>query len=53
MMFGLAFGLGGLGAAGLGALADQTSIGLVFQLCAFLPVLGLLAGLLPQTKAES
>ncbi len=37
LMFGLAFGLGGLGAAGLGSLADATSIVTVFHLCAFLP----------------
>ncbi len=48
MMFGLAFGLGGLGAAGLGVLADHTSVALVFQLCAFLPALGVLAGFLPR-----
>jgi FSR family fosmidomycin resistance protein-like MFS transporter len=48
LMFGLAFGLGGLGAAGLGVLADHTSIALVFRLCAFLPVLGLLAAFLPK-----
>ena len=48
LMFGLAFGLGGLGAAALGVLADRTSIDLVFQLCAFLPVIGLLAGFLPR-----
>ncbi len=47
LMFGLAFGLGGLGAAGLGQLADLTSIGVVFNLCAFLPVLGMFAVLLP------
>jgi FSR family fosmidomycin resistance protein-like MFS transporter len=47
LMFGLAFGLGGLGAAGLGQLADWTSITLVFNLCAALPVLGMLAVLLP------
>ncbi len=52
LMFGLAFGLGGLGAAGLGMLADKTSIGLVFQVCAFLPALGLLAGFLPAVEAE-
>ena len=52
LMFGLAFGLGGLGAAGLGVLADRTSIGLVFQVCAFLPALGLLAGLLPAVEGE-
>jgi FSR family fosmidomycin resistance protein-like MFS transporter len=50
LMFGLAFGLGGLGAAGLGMLADHTSIGLVFRLCAFLPVLGLLAAFLPKIE---
>ncbi len=47
LMFGLAFGLGGLGAAGLGQLADWTSITLVFNVCAMLPVLGMLAVLLP------
>jgi FSR family fosmidomycin resistance protein-like MFS transporter len=47
LMFGLAFGLGGLGAAGLGQLADWTSIRLVFNVCAALPVLGMLAVLLP------
>ena len=47
LMFGLAFGLGGLGAAGLGQLADWTSITLVFNVCAALPVLGMLAVLLP------
>jgi FSR family fosmidomycin resistance protein-like MFS transporter len=50
LMFGLAFGLGGLGAAGLGMLADHTSISLVFDLCAFLPMLGLLAGFLPKIQ---
>ncbi len=50
LMFGLAFGLGGLGAAGLGMLADRTSISLVFDLCAFLPMLGLLAGFLPRVE---
>jgi MFS transporter, FSR family, fosmidomycin resistance protein len=47
IFFGLAFGLGGVGAAALGALADATSIRFVFQVCAFLPALGLLAALLP------
>jgi FSR family fosmidomycin resistance protein-like MFS transporter len=47
LMFGLAFGLGGLGAAGLGVLADAHGIETVFRICAFLPALGLLAGLLP------
>jgi FSR family fosmidomycin resistance protein-like MFS transporter len=46
--FGLAFGLGAIGAAVLGALADVTSIQHVFFLCSFLPALGLLAGFLPR-----
>lgn len=46
--FGLAFGLGAIGAAALGALADATSITYVFGLCAFLPAIGLLAGFLPK-----
>ena len=53
LMFGLAFRLGGVGAAALGMLADRTSIGLVFQLCAFLPALGLLAGFLPKVGRTS
>jgi FSR family fosmidomycin resistance protein-like MFS transporter len=52
LFFGLAFGLGGIGAAVLGVLADATSIRYVFQLCAFLPVIGLLAWLLPHLKTE-
>lgn len=47
MFFGLAFGLGGLGAALLGALADQIGIEAVYRLCAFLPALGLAAVFLP------
>jgi FSR family fosmidomycin resistance protein-like MFS transporter len=47
LAFGLAFGLGGIGAALLGRLADLTSLSLVFQLCAFLPAIGLLAVFLP------
>jgi FSR family fosmidomycin resistance protein-like MFS transporter len=47
LMFGLAFGFGGLGAALLGDLADKTSIGTVFLVCSFLPALGLLAAFLP------
>ena len=47
LFFGLAFGLGGLGAASLGVLADHTSVEFVFALCAFLPVIGVLAVLLP------
>ncbi len=47
LFFGLAFGMGGIGAAVLGRLADHTSIRHVFRLCAFLPLLGLLTGFLP------
>ena len=50
LFFGLAFGLAGLGAAVLGVVADMTSIDFVFQLCSFLPALGLLAFLLPRTR---
>jgi FSR family fosmidomycin resistance protein-like MFS transporter len=53
LFFGLAFGLGGIGAALLGQLADATSIQYVFKLCSFLPALGLLAALLPHIDASS
>ena len=47
LFFGFAFGAGGIGAALLGGLADWTSISFVYQVCAFLPALGLLTWLLP------
>src|SRR6267142_796364 len=47
MFFGLSFGLAGVGAAALGWLADATSIDYVYQVCAFLPLIGLLTALLP------
>jgi FSR family fosmidomycin resistance protein-like MFS transporter len=50
LFFGLAFGLGGLGAALLGQLADATSIERVYQICAFLPLLGLFAAFLPNIE---
>jgi FSR family fosmidomycin resistance protein-like MFS transporter len=50
LFFGFSFGMGGLGAALLGKLADLTSIGFVFQVCAFLPVLGLLTAFLPNLE---
>ncbi len=53
LMFGLAFGLGGIGAAVLGQLADATSIRVVYEVCSFLPALGLLAALLPETRTPS
>jgi FSR family fosmidomycin resistance protein-like MFS transporter len=49
LFFGLAFGMGGLGSAVLGNLADHTSINFVFKVCAFLPLLGIVTGLLPKT----
>jgi FSR family fosmidomycin resistance protein-like MFS transporter len=52
LFFGFAFGISGLAAAALGALADRTSIELVFQLCAFLPLIGLLTALLPKEEAQ-
>lgn len=52
LFFGLAFGLGAIGAALLGELADATSIRFVFQACSFLPLIGLLAGFLPNLRAR-
>ena len=55
LFFGLAFGMGGVGAAVLGGLADRTSIDFVYRVCSFLPVIGLLAAFLPnleQSKAR-
>ena len=48
VFFGVAFGIGGLGAAVLGRVADHTGIAFVYHLCAFLPALGLLAVFLPK-----
>jgi MFS transporter, FSR family, fosmidomycin resistance protein len=53
LFFGLAFGAGGIGAAWLGALADATSLEYVYRLCAFLPLIGLLAALLPDVERKS
>jgi FSR family fosmidomycin resistance protein-like MFS transporter len=50
VFFGVAFGVGGLGAAALGKLADHTSITFVYQVCSFLPAIGLLAVFLPKMK---
>jgi MFS transporter, FSR family, fosmidomycin resistance protein len=50
LFFGFAFGLGGLGAALLGQLADLTSITFVYRVCAFLPALGLFTALLPNME---
>ncbi|MEN9403507.1 MAG: hypothetical protein RL091_2210 [Verrucomicrobiota bacterium] len=50
LFFGLAFGVAGIGSALLGVMADHTSIRFVFQVCAFLPLLGLLTGFLPEVE---
>jgi MFS transporter, FSR family, fosmidomycin resistance protein len=48
VFFGVAFGIGGLGAAVLGKVADQMGMSFVYQVCAFLPAIGLLAVFLPK-----
>ena len=48
VFFGVAFGIGGLGAAVLGKLADHTGIAFVYHVCAFLPAIGLFAVFLPK-----
>ncbi|HEX2862056.1 MAG TPA: MFS transporter [Lacunisphaera sp.] len=50
LFFGLAFGVAGVGSALLGWLADHTSIGFVFKVCAYLPLLGLLTAFLPEVE---
>ena len=50
LFFGFAFGMGGIGAAVLGAVADREGIAFVYQICAFLPALGLLTALLPDLR---
>lgn len=52
LFFGVAFGMGGIGAAALGEIADMTSIRFMFQLVAFLPVLGLLTAFLPNIEPK-
>ena len=50
LFFGFSFGMGGLGAALLGWLADRTSIETVYRVCAFLPAIGMLAAWLPKVE---
>ncbi len=50
LMFGFSFGVAGVAAAALGHLADVTSVTTVYRLCAFLPILGVLAVLLPDLR---
>jgi FSR family fosmidomycin resistance protein-like MFS transporter len=52
LFFGFAFGLSGIGAAILGRLADRTNVEFVFLVCSFLPLLGLLAALLPNLRVR-
>jgi len=50
LFFGLAFGMGGIGAALLGKLADLTDINFVYRVCSFLPVIGILTAFLPNLE---
>ncbi|MDR3373581.1 MAG: MFS transporter [Ancalomicrobiaceae bacterium] len=52
LFFGFAFGMGGIGAAVLGIIADHTSIGFVYSICSVLPAIGLLAALLPDVRSQ-
>lgn len=52
LFFGFIFGVGGIAAAGLGSLADQWGIESVYRICAFLPLIGLAAALLPNLQSE-
>jgi FSR family fosmidomycin resistance protein-like MFS transporter len=52
LFFGFAFGMGGVGAAVLGEVADATSITFVYRVCAFLPVIGLLTAFLPDIEKK-
>lgn len=52
LFFGLAFGMGGIGSAILGWLADKTSIEHVFNICAYLPLIGIATGLLPNIERQ-
>ncbi len=53
VFFGLMFGLGGLGSAFFGWLADKTSVEYIFQVSAYLPLMGIIAGLLPNTQEKA
>jgi FSR family fosmidomycin resistance protein-like MFS transporter len=50
LFYGFSFGLGGIGAAVLGVLADRFGITFVYRVCAFLPLLGLFAAFLPDVR---
>ena len=53
LFFGFAFGMGGIGAAVLGELADLTSIEFVYKVCSFLPLIGLLTAFLPEVEGRA
>ena len=50
LFFGLAFGMGGIGAAVLGGLADRHGVEFVYRVCAFLPLLGVITAFLPDIE---
>lgn len=52
LFFGFAFGLAGIGAAAMGRIADATSVEFVFQLCSYLPAIGLVTWLLPNFERK-
>jgi FSR family fosmidomycin resistance protein-like MFS transporter len=53
LFFGLAFGMGGIGAAVLGELADRYGVEFVYRICAFLPLLGIVAAFLPEMEQRA
>lgn len=52
LFFGFAFGMGGIGSAVLGWIADSTSIAYVFSICAYLPLIGIITGFLPNIEGS-
>ena len=53
LFFGFAFGMAGIGSAVLGGIADRTSIEYVYQICAFMPLIGLITAFLPNIKTKA
>jgi FSR family fosmidomycin resistance protein-like MFS transporter len=53
LFFGFSFGMGGLGAAVLGKVADMYGVTTVYSICAFLPAIGLLAAFLPNLNQKT
>jgi hypothetical protein len=52
LFFGFAFGMAGIGSAVLGGIADRTSIEYVYEICAFMPLIGLITAFLPNIKTR-